>query len=823
MGKLPFERDKRKKLVRHDAATSEKYGCDPEKRPIQELLEYGIVNLDKPSGPTSHQVSSYVQKILKLRKSGHSGTLDPGVTGVLPVALGRGTRIVQSLLIAGKEYVCLMRLHEERSRDQVERVLEEFTGRIRQMPPVKSAVKRQWRWRKVYYNELLDHDGADVLFKVGCQAGTYIRKLCLDAATEILTPQGLVRADAFFNYPRSVFSFAESSDVVRRDPSHLQKIASPGEMVEITGTSGLSFSVTPDHEMLVSTPQGYVMKAAEDMTPEDWLVKSENLFAPEKELCVADFLDDDYLVAQEDIKKVCKEAFILEYGSIRGMYKKLRLDRKSFLSESPYAIPIGHLKKAGVYGTIKHDIHTFKSPKGKLVNCKGFSEDFFYLLGLVASDGNNTVEKRTVRHTRVKFHNMSEALVDLFIRTHKSLFPNISIRKKKLDRGLFEVDTSNGFLATIAANFGVLSPQKKFDFLPVLNAKKTFIAAFLRGYFDGDGTAYFHRKSSQKGFYHDIRLFTVSKTAAKRLHQGLRMCGVPNKIFGKDGACFIVAVESPGAKKFFIDEIGSSHARKRAILKKILSVLPDRQTDDHYAVPFHYKQLLLDKKLGFRLDGNTTRILKSDAPLSRYMYRKLRGKMALPPLDTMVVERVKAVRRIPPTSKAVYDMTVPITHNFLIEDGYVSSNCHDMGSALGCGAHMQELRRTKAGPFKEDSLVTLHDLTDAYAFWKEEGDEQPLREAVRPVERAVSHLPRVAILDTTADALCHGATLKVRGIAWADDEIQPEDHVAVVTLKGELVCVGEAKLASKDMVGKESGVAVKSSQVFMRPGTYPKA
>lgn len=326
MGLLPFERIARDKIVRQDVETSDKFGCVPEQRPVKELLEYGIINLDKPSGPTSHQVSSYVQKILKIKKGGHSGTLDPGVTGILPVALGKGTRVVQSLLIAGKEYVCLMKLHQEQSEADVKQVLEKFTGKLKQLPPVKSAVKRQWRFRTVYYNEFLDMQGTEVLFRVGCQAGTYIRKLC-----------------------------------------------------------------------------------------------------------------------------------------------------------------------------------------------------------------------------------------------------------------------------------------------------------------------------------------------------------------------------------------------------------------------------------------------------------------------------------------------------------------HDMGTALGCGAHMQELRRTKAGPFMEDAtLISLHDLKDAFTYWQEDGNEQLLRKTIQPLESAVGHLPKVVVMDSTVDSICHGATLKVRGVASVEANIQLDELAAIMTLKGELVAVGKAKMISKDIAKKDSGVAVKSSQVFMQPGTYPK-
>jgi H/ACA ribonucleoprotein complex subunit 4 len=185
MNQLPFEKIKRTVLKRLDFETDQKYGLDPEKRTIPDLLQYGIISVNKPKGPTSHQTSSYVQKILKIKKSGHSGTLDPNVTGVLPVALGRATRIVQALLPSGKEYVCLMHVHKPFSEESLHKVIKNFIGRIKQKPPIKSSVKRVERFRTIYYIEILDVEGQDVLFRVGCQAGTYIRKLCHDMGVEL--------------------------------------------------------------------------------------------------------------------------------------------------------------------------------------------------------------------------------------------------------------------------------------------------------------------------------------------------------------------------------------------------------------------------------------------------------------------------------------------------------------------------------------------------------------------------------------------------------------------------------------------------------------
>ncbi len=180
MEKLPFKPVNESILVKRKATTSPKFGCHPEERSTEELLHYCIFNVDKPKGPTSHQVSAYAQQIFGLKKAGHSGTLDPKVTGVLPIAIGDATKIVQSLLLAGKEYVALMHLHKLMPPEQIQKTITHFIGKITQLPPVKSAVKRQLRERTIYYLDILDIEGQDILFKVGCQAGTYIRKLIHD-------------------------------------------------------------------------------------------------------------------------------------------------------------------------------------------------------------------------------------------------------------------------------------------------------------------------------------------------------------------------------------------------------------------------------------------------------------------------------------------------------------------------------------------------------------------------------------------------------------------------------------------------------------------
>jgi H/ACA ribonucleoprotein complex subunit 4 len=184
---LPFEKRLLTRRVVSKSKTEVKgnFGKSPGERTTEELLQKGVLILNKPSGPTSHQAVDYLKKVIEKDKAGHSGTLDPGVTGVLPVAIQDATRITNALLSAGKEYICLMHIHSDVSREELDKVIAKFTGTITQLPPKKSAVKRENRQRTIYYMEIMEIKDRDVLFRVGCQGGTYIRKLVHDMGMKL--------------------------------------------------------------------------------------------------------------------------------------------------------------------------------------------------------------------------------------------------------------------------------------------------------------------------------------------------------------------------------------------------------------------------------------------------------------------------------------------------------------------------------------------------------------------------------------------------------------------------------------------------------------
>ena len=154
----------------------------PLKRALQEYMRYGVINLDKPANPSSHEVVAWIKRMLRVEKTGHSGTLDPKVTGCLIVCIDRATRLVKAQQSAGKEYLGIVRLHSAIEGElKLKKALETLTGALFQRPPLIAAVKRQLRIRTIYETKLIEYDNERHLgvFWVSCEAGTYIRTLCV--------------------------------------------------------------------------------------------------------------------------------------------------------------------------------------------------------------------------------------------------------------------------------------------------------------------------------------------------------------------------------------------------------------------------------------------------------------------------------------------------------------------------------------------------------------------------------------------------------------------------------------------------------------------
>ncbi|EIJ65298.1 putative rRNA pseudouridine synthase [Candidatus Nitrosopumilus salaria BD31] len=218
--------------------TDNAYGTYYDKRTIEQLLNYGIILLDKPPGPTSHETVAWTKRLLKLPKIGHSGTLDPQVSGVLPLGLGEATKALGVLLYGPKEYHALGRVHSLPSKEKLNEVIEMFRGEIFQKPPQRSAVVRQTRTRTIYEFELLEQKERLLLTRILCEAGTYVRKLYYDIG-EILGPGATMvelrrtRVDQF-SEKDGLVTLHELADAFalweeKQDASKLMKMIKPVE------------------------------------------------------------------------------------------------------------------------------------------------------------------------------------------------------------------------------------------------------------------------------------------------------------------------------------------------------------------------------------------------------------------------------------------------------------------------------------------------------------------------------------------------------------------------------------------------------------------
>jgi len=154
---------------------------------------------------------------------------------------------------------------------------------------------------------------------------------------------------------------------------------------------------------------------------------------------------------------------------------------------------------------------------------------------------------------------------------------------------------------------------------------------------------------------------------------------------------------------------------------------------------------------------------------------------------------------------------------------YIRKLCFDVGEILGCGAHMQELRRTRAGPFTEDEgLASLYDVLQHHARWQDDGDEESLRQIIFPMEKALELLPRIVVRDSAVAAVCHGANVTAPGVLSLETEINKGDELVVFSQKNEAVAFARALASSEDIVRMHHGFVAKTIRVLMERDLYPK-
>ena len=203
----------------------------PGDRSVDDLLAFGVVNLDKPPGPSAHQVAAWVRDATDQDRVAHGGTLDPKVTGCLPILLGDAARAARIFDDAVKEYVTVLELHDRAPAD-FDSVVAEFETEIYQKPPRKSAVKRQLRSRRIHELDILEQDDRRALLRVRCGSGTYIRKLCHDLGLALGTGahMGDLRRTATGTFDdSSLVTLHDLVDALADDEAKLREYVDPAE------------------------------------------------------------------------------------------------------------------------------------------------------------------------------------------------------------------------------------------------------------------------------------------------------------------------------------------------------------------------------------------------------------------------------------------------------------------------------------------------------------------------------------------------------------------------------------------------------------------
>jgi H/ACA ribonucleoprotein complex subunit 4 len=167
-------------MIDESATTEPAHGCAPSERTFEQMLAASVILLDKPAGPSSHQLAAWAKDIIGLEKMGHGGTLDPFATGVLPLLLGKTMRLTGAMLGHDKCYIAVLRFDASPSEDELSAAVARLSGRIYNVPPEISAVKVQVRTRTIKTFEILENEEKFAVALIECEAGTYVRTLARD-------------------------------------------------------------------------------------------------------------------------------------------------------------------------------------------------------------------------------------------------------------------------------------------------------------------------------------------------------------------------------------------------------------------------------------------------------------------------------------------------------------------------------------------------------------------------------------------------------------------------------------------------------------------
>jgi len=476
--------------------------------------------------------------------------------------------------------------------------------------------------------------------------------------------------------------------------ARVQKLPSTTEIIEIKTRSGNNIELTPNHRLLTDTLCGLRMTRADQLKRGDKLCSSAKIEISETVPKVIEIIPGKtILVIKKSLMNKIKSKLKLKHKTLKNACRNLDIDY-SRITSTHQIISVDEYKRVmdnlGINCLNFYDgIEYLSNRAGDRLHIefKEVNEDLMYILGLIASDGS--LIRNEKRHIyRVDFSNKNRGLLGIYAKKIKAFFPNINLKEFKNQNGTTILRIDNIILYNIAVYFGL----GKNDLKNIFTLPKELISSFLRGYFDGDGYCSLYKKAI---------IFTVNENlTAKRLQQLLKRIGITTTIVKRKTKGFSdtivndLVIRGKNFTSGFCNKVNSEHPMKKEALSKLMNM--ERRETEFEMAPvlcgnliriirkkYHIRQEELCSgghismfENGLKMAGKSTvrkyiKKLEKLVPKNDTLLEDLKKLVA----DSFVLDEISEIRKKLPSDLFVFDVTVPDTGKFLVENGLIISNC----------------------------------------------------------------------------------------------------------------------------------------------------
>jgi Ni,Fe-hydrogenase III small subunit len=497
------------------------------------------------------------------------------------------------------------------------------------------------------------------------------------------------------------------------------KLPSKGELVEIW-TSTTKLKLTPDHEVLVDSNEGPIWKKAELIEHGDHLfspskleIKNENQLPHVLEWLPETFLARLNPETKEEIRQKLKKKF----GNLRKAADELGTSYKR-LTHSVEGLSVKEIKSIAKETDInllnisKNVQEVVKGTEVAKISTKDIDSEFMYALGLIASDGCISVNKKGKRPSyKIRFDNNEKVLIDMFIDIIKKWTPGAKIRTEKVGN-LNRVHAYHFPFAYLTYQFGLKGLDRtKEDLRPIFKLSEDLIASFIAGFFDGDGSIVLMKRNESNQPRISVEFAIKDYQTAKMIQLLLKRLGIVNKIIAsinRSGygtkTMHSVRITTDQDILRFLEKISIKHPKKLSKIKSLKSTINKKKRGNtgkiHHAplscgkmiknireqYNFNRKELFDPTFLSMIENGK--RVEKSTVErICDSFEKKLGNKKEIKELRKLIsndyyLDPVKKIIKIKSSDKFVYNFNVSETHKYIPEGAFVISNCN--GCTLEC-------------------------------------------------------------------------------------------------------------------------------------------